>query len=296
MIMAPVAITAWWVFLPWQLLKFVLRIGPRTPSALRVNTFPPVPGTAPARTLFFIHGWPDCGRLWQPQVAYFTNKGYTCVVVTLPNHDGTGGGWGVDFETVVQDLVGAVRKAAEGPGRVVLFCHDWGCMLGYLIASRHPDLVSHLVALDIGIKMPQTPSFTFFFASYQLFNLLTFLLGHPAGTWAQRSFLSMMRYRARPLTEVTPSMNYMYYHFWRRFLLSGGKPLGRIAKITTPLFFAYGTRKMEMFHSEEWLAQLQQSPANRVLRCENADHWVTLTSSPAINENVHEWLQRSAHC
>jgi len=49
-------------------------------------------------TLLFIHGWPDSGKLWAPQVEAL-KKNYRCLVLTLPNYAGNSaagnGDWGV---------------------------------------------------------------------------------------------------------------------------------------------------------------------------------------------------------
>ena len=75
------------------------------------------------------------------QVQYFTERGYRCEVVTLPNCDGNGGGWGMDWDDLVDTLLVAVRAAVGTDGKVVLFTHDWGATLGYRI--QQVCLASH---------------------------------------------------------------------------------------------------------------------------------------------------------
>ena len=62
----------------------------------------------------------------------------------------------------------------------------------------HPELVSRVVALDIGAQMPTTASFKFFMCTYQLLNVLLFLMGPPVGDWGTRAVMRLMRYDARP--------------------------------------------------------------------------------------------------
>jgi hypothetical protein len=158
------------------------------------------------------------------------------------------------------------------------------------VAERAPELVSHIVALDVGRVMPDTAAFTFFLATYQFFNILMFLLGGPAGSWATRSFLAMGKYRARPMAEVHSDMNYLYFYFWRKRLFNWGKlALPSPYKCTAPYFFAYGSRKIAMFHGDRWLDTVRASPVNRVLACDS-DHWITVKCSPTLNAAVHDWL------
>lgn len=169
LIIAPMATVIWIVLSPYLLVRRFLRSGPRCASELQVET---IESTSSKRnggkTLFFIHGWPDDASLWKQQVDFFSSHGHNCIAVTLPNYDGKGGGWGPGFDELVDTLITAVESALQGSGGpVVLFCHDWGSVLGQLIAKRRPDLVSHLILVDVGASLPQTPSFKLFAASYQ---------------------------------------------------------------------------------------------------------------------------------
>ncbi len=92
------------------------------------------PGEKDAETLLFIHGWPDSAALWAQQIPFFVAKGFRCLVVTLPNHDGVGEGWGADFDALRQQLEDVVREHVPTRQRVTLFLHDWGCTLGYQLA------------------------------------------------------------------------------------------------------------------------------------------------------------------
>eukprot|EP00667_Euglena_gracilis_P012019 EG_transcript_12311 len=289
--LAPIAILIWCSLLPTKIASLLQRRRPATPSSLTTTVHTPVEGTTPYRTLFFIHGWPDSGNLWKPQVEYFTQHGYTCVVATLPGYGGEGDSC-IDFDQLLALLGDEVRRHTAPGKRLVLVGHDWGCVLAYLLAEREPALVSHVVALDVGMKTPETPSFRFFFVSYQLFNVFMYLLGHPAGTWATRRFLALMRYRARPLLEVRADLNYLYFQFWRRWMTTGRLDWSR-AKVEVPIFFAYGRYKVEMFHTAQWLAELEADRRNSVQEYD-CDHWITVHRSSRLNREVHEWLQWTA--
>lgn len=59
----------------------------------------------PKDELFFIHGFPDSGTLWNKQVE-FLKKEYRCIVVTLPNFgtEANPSSWGLDFHELIPML------------------------------------------------------------------------------------------------------------------------------------------------------------------------------------------------
>ena len=99
-------------------------------------------------TIVMLHGWPDTWRLWDAQVQHLSSR-WRCVRFTLPGFDVTLPRRALSMEQMVDFLRRVVQQAS--PDRpVVLMLHDWGCIFGWELAMRHPELVSRIVAVDVG--------------------------------------------------------------------------------------------------------------------------------------------------
>ena len=74
---------------------------------LSIKIIEPKNSQTPKDELLFIHGFPDKGELWDKQVEFFSNKGYRCLIVTLPGFGDRAANalvnkyWGFDFPEVV---------------------------------------------------------------------------------------------------------------------------------------------------------------------------------------------------
>ena len=69
-VIAPIAMALWFLLLPYTLVRRLL-VGPGDTSPMQVQSYPAAAhGAHTGQTLFFIHGWPDCGRLWHKQVRW----------------------------------------------------------------------------------------------------------------------------------------------------------------------------------------------------------------------------------
>jgi len=54
---------------------------------------------------------------------------------------------------------------------------------------------------------------TLFVFAYHLFNILGLFFGNPAGDFMMKCFLKMAEYKARNVSSLSSTFNYMYYHY-----------------------------------------------------------------------------------
>jgi len=100
------------------------------------------------RPVLLLHGWPETWYAWRyiiPELA----KEYT---VIAPDLTGLGDSTApADFTpaTVAETMFLLVQQL--GYTDILLAGHDWGGNIAYLYASAHPEQVSKLVILDIGV-------------------------------------------------------------------------------------------------------------------------------------------------
>ena len=101
--------------------------------------------------VLLVHGFPDDHTVWRHQVSALVSAGYR---VIAPDTRGCG-----DTEMaprtseyklprLVADLVAILD--ALGLDRVKLVGHDWGAVIAWVFAAKHPERVERFVALSVG--------------------------------------------------------------------------------------------------------------------------------------------------
>ena len=103
----------------------------------------------PVTTLFFLHGVGGGHAAWDPQVPYFTERGYRCVAWDQPGYGGTPLVEPYDFEQVVKALMARLDEPA------VLVGHSMGGMVAQEACARFPERVQALV---LGFTSPAFPA------------------------------------------------------------------------------------------------------------------------------------------
>lgn len=242
------------------------------------------------RTLVMIHGWPDTWRLWDPQVAELKTR-FRCVRFSLPGFEPGSPRRPVPLDEMVE-LLRRIVQEANGGEPVVLFLHDWGCFFGYQFAMRHPELVSHVVGLDVGDAgspkhlrgLPLRAKLGM--ATYQLWLALAWRIGGRAGSRMTRWMARLLRCPTDP-AAIHSGMNYPYDITWTGSHGSYRRLLP--VKPVWPFLFVYGKRKPLMFHSRAWLDTLRTDVRNRVVALDAA-HWLQVEQPAQLNAAVVEWL------
>lgn len=101
--------------------------------------------------VLLVHGFPDDHTVWRNQIKELVTAGYR---VIAPDNRGCGesdmAARTRDYllPRLVADLVGVLD--ALGIERVKLVGHDWGAVIAWVFAARHPERVERYVALSVG--------------------------------------------------------------------------------------------------------------------------------------------------
>ena len=96
------------------------------------------------------HGFPELARSWRHQVPALAAAGYH---VLAPDQRGYGGSAcppaveDYDAEHLVADLLGLLD--AVGERRAVFVGHDWGAIVVWALAQRHPDRVAGVMGMSV---------------------------------------------------------------------------------------------------------------------------------------------------
>lgn len=246
------------------------------------------------QTLLMLHGWPDSYRLWDSTVAALKDR-FQCVRFSLP-------GFGEDQRTspvALAEMTNTVLRIAElvSPDKAVtLLLHDWGCVFGYEFAAQHPDRVTRLVAVDIGdhnsghFMRSLSAKAKWQMAAYQLPLALAWRIGRHLspglGNWLTRRVAHAVQCPTPP-ERIHWMQNYPYAMTW--FELAGGFRKAAKVKPSCPVLFVYGERKPFMFHSPQWIEQINAKPGSKV-QAFPTGHWVMLEQPQAFVDCVRAWL------
>lgn len=274
-------------------------------------------------TLLFIHGWPDTQQVWEHQVAHF-KQNYRCMLITMPyfagrSQEGDVGArkGGYSFMDAAKLLREVITSHNDGP--VTLVIHDWGCYWGFTLQMMHPELVSRIVAMDVGhpsvikSRCGSVLAFTVVGFVYQWWLALAYMvsrflpggIGKPLGDVIVRFILRAVMFssyrhphKEEIVKRANADMGYPYYYVYQivyggalgcspkyRKLLKGKGPFP-----SCPCLFFYGKKKPVNFHSPAFEKELKSRD-----RCDaigvDAGHWVQLEVPEEINQRMEAWLQ-----
>jgi pimeloyl-ACP methyl ester carboxylesterase len=102
------------------------------------------PGDGPL--VLLLHGFPELARSWRHQLPALAAAGYRAVAPDLRGYGGTERRRPYDPATLAADAAALVRTL--GQERAMLVGHDWGGVVAWAAAARHPDAVERLAVLN----------------------------------------------------------------------------------------------------------------------------------------------------
>ncbi len=107
-------------------------------------------GPDDGRAVVFLHGFPQSAGEWKAQLATLGEAGFRCVA---PDQRGYSPGarpdgiepYGIDH--LVADVIDLCD--ALGFDTIDLVGHDWGAIVAWIVAARHPDRLRTLTAVSV---------------------------------------------------------------------------------------------------------------------------------------------------
>ncbi|HUY62977.1 MAG TPA: alpha/beta hydrolase [Acidimicrobiales bacterium] len=118
----------------------------------RCATANPADGIGPGagRLVLFLHGFPQTSRSWHHQLEAVAQAGMRAVAFDQRGYSPGARPAGVG-EYALAELVADVLAVAdaEGAERFDLVGHDWGAIVAWAVAGRHPDRLRSLTAVSV---------------------------------------------------------------------------------------------------------------------------------------------------
>jgi pimeloyl-ACP methyl ester carboxylesterase len=109
-----------------------------------------VDGPDDGEVVLFLHGFPESRAEWRLVVPELVAAGYRCIAVDQRGYS-PGARPAERSAYATRHLAADVLGVADALGveRFHLVGHDWGAIVGWWVAARHPDRVRSLAALSV---------------------------------------------------------------------------------------------------------------------------------------------------
>jgi pimeloyl-ACP methyl ester carboxylesterase len=118
-------------------------------NGLRFGTM--VDGPVTGELAILLHGFPEGAESWLRQLDALAKAGYLAVAPDTRGYGMSDAPEGVDgyaMDHLVEDVVGLIKSF--GRTRAHIAGHDWGALVAWFFASRHPEMTETLTVLSVG--------------------------------------------------------------------------------------------------------------------------------------------------
>lgn len=264
-----------------------------------------IAGEAGRPLVILLHGFPDLWQGWHFQIPMLEAAGFR---VIAPNQRGYGksdkprGVSHYDIEHLANDILGIADL--ESAATFSLVGHDWGGIIAWWIAAKHPARVSRLMILNAphpGIFQP-----------YLLHNprqiLRSWYVGFLQLPWLPEALLSAGNYELLFQSVKRTSLPGIFDESDRRYLVAGWSEkkaltsmlnyyraiAGRSSaslqgRVSVPTLIQFGKHDPT---EEPGLAEasLAECDNGRLIWLEGARHWIQREQARRVTDNIRQFL------
>jgi pimeloyl-ACP methyl ester carboxylesterase len=255
--------------------------------------------------VILLHGFPEFWWGWRYQIEALGRAGFHVLVPDQRGYnvsDKPEGRRAYDLDTLAKDIIGL--SGALGYGTCSVVGHDWGGLVAWWTASRYPNKIERLVAINaphpavagaymrrhpsqmlrssyIGFfQLPYLPEAVFSLSDYQALKR-ALLRTSRRGTFSEKDLTEYERAWSQP-RALTSMLN------WYR-ALPLKPPHHSSEKLAMPVLAIWGMqdRFLEFGLCEKSLALCANGQAKQF---ETATHWVHLEEPEAVNKALLGFL------
>ncbi|MSQ11806.1 MAG: alpha/beta hydrolase [Dehalococcoidia bacterium] len=256
-----------------------------------------------------LHGFPEFWYSWRRQLPALATAGFRAVAVDMRGYNTSGKPKGVSsyqLSVLVEDVAALVRHFAAQRAHIV--GHDWGGVVAWSVAMRHPELVERLVVLNaphpgaflrearrpgqlrrswyvLFFQLPWLPEATFRSGNYRLLRRVLQRQPLRAGAFTEDDINRYVEALAQP-GALTAAISYYRATFRQAFqhMRHSATP------VTAPTLLIWGERDPYLGIRltqglEHW------APNSRVERIPDASHWVQHDAPERVNELLVGFLK-----
>ncbi|MCH2172793.1 alpha/beta hydrolase [Myxococcota bacterium] len=284
-----------------------------TPEGLRFHVAKIERDPSATRLALCLHGFPECWYSWRHQMPLLADLGYRVWAPDLRGYGESDKPLGVEsyaIEKLVADVAGLIQES--GANEITLLGHDWGAIVAWVFATRHPTALERLVIMNVphpgnvSARMRNHPRqmlrswyMLFFQLPWLPERMLTLNQGARVGEMFARTSVHPERFSRDDqaiyaANVMRPGAARAMIH-WYRALLRGGKgrqdALGWPV-IETPTLMIWGEQDIALlkettYGTEEYVRDLTLE------YLPDASHWVQQDVPDTVNRLLEDWLTQS---
>lgn len=263
-------------------------------------------GTGPLVVL--LHGFPQYWGAWRAQIPALAAAGFRVVAPDLRGYnlsDRPASLAAYTMDRLVSDVAVLIERL--GAPRAHVVGHDWGGVIAWTLASRHPQRVDRLAILNAphpaamrrAIRGSSQALRSWYVAAFQVpwlperllamgdFAVLARTLRHGPARPGAFDEAEIARHKA---TWRRPGALAATVGYYRALRLSGTPAARRSVKVVTPTLVLWGMRDRYLHPSlaeglERWV------PNVRVVRLPEASHWIMHDEPERVSAELAAFLR-----
>jgi len=261
--------------------------------------------------VILLHGFPEFWYSWRHQLPVLGAR-YHVVAPDLRGYNlSDKPARVVDYriDRLVADVVGLIHHF--GKSKAAIIAHDWGAGVAWVVAQKHPEVVSKLAALQVPMPAAWRANMTLrqLFASWYMFF---FQLPRVPEWWASAKDFKRLDKMYRKTTfrpgafseediaaykdalrqpgALTAGLNYYRANVFRSLLRGGVETPEHHGGLRVPTLFIYGEHDMAIMPATvRDLGRFMDAPY-RELRIPDSGHWVQNEAIDEVNTALLDFL------
>jgi pimeloyl-ACP methyl ester carboxylesterase len=274
-------------------------------------------GQRGGRLVLLLHGFPECWYSWRHQLTALGER-FHVVAPDLRGYNLSDKPARVDdyrMEKLTGDVLGLMDYFGAREAAVV--GHDWGAVIAWAVAARHPERVWKVAALQVPPRSVWLANLTlrqalnsWYMLYFQLPHLPEWQLGLNDFAALDRMFKKTSRpgtftdtdlaiYKnalrqkdARTNTSaLTAAVNYYRANTFSNLSRSGDQAKSTDARIRVPTLFIYGERDFAIVPDSVRNLDKHINAPYRELRLADSNHWVQQESPAEVNAALLDFLE-----
>jgi len=107
-------------------------------------------GSASAKPLVFLHGFPEFWFAWRHQIDHFASSGYRVIIPDQRGYNLSEKPAGIasySIDLLAKDVVGVLDTVTDSKAFIV--GHDWGAIVAWYLAARYSERVRRTAMLSV---------------------------------------------------------------------------------------------------------------------------------------------------
>jgi pimeloyl-ACP methyl ester carboxylesterase len=257
--------------------------------------------------VLLLHGFPEFWWGWRKQIPGLARAGFRVVVPDQRGYNTSSKPPNLrdyDLDTLANDVIGLIESC--GCERAHLVGHDWGGLVAWWAASRHPDRIARLAILNaphpaVGRDYLRLHPSQIVRSAYIAFFQLPWL---PEVVLSRRDYAVMRQALTRSSRRgtVTDAELDIYAETWREpgaltamlnwYRALRRRPAMANPRVEAPTLVIWGVRDaaLEVGLAHASLALCRDG---RLVRIEDATHWVHLEAADRVTAEIAAFLRES---